>query len=331
MPEYRVDPVSKYSVIVATDRMARPGAVATSAWPNPEPDCPFCRGKENETPEEVALYPSGASNDDWQVRVVPNKYPALSRELSKRDEQTSSHFTASQPARGFHEVVIECPDHLRDPEELSANQLRLVLDAYAGRMQWMSRQEGIRYVSVFKNYGPAAGASLPHAHSQIMGLDRIPPAISREIQSCSEFHKQTGNCLFCEILQHEVADHCRIVDETDDFAVWCPYASRLPYEWWIVPKRHAARFDQTEQSERAALSLVLRDSLIRLARLADHVPFNFYVHSAPFDTLTDEHYHWHIECLPRLARRAGFEWGTDIHINPVSPEQAAARLRSFQP
>jgi UDPglucose--hexose-1-phosphate uridylyltransferase len=310
--------------------MSRPGAVATSAWPDPEPECPFCRGKENETPTEVALFPDGATHEDWQVRVVPNKYPALNyvEQIAATSTDASTLLLPAEPARGFHEVVIESPDHVRDFSQLSAEQIAWVLDAYVERARWMSQQSGIKYVSIFKNHGPMAGASLPHSHSQILGLDRIPPAIAREMESCQEFHNRHQECLFCRIIEQELACGVRIVDETEDFAVLCPYASRLPYEWWIVPKRHAARFNQTEQCERQALSLVLRDSLIRLTRLADHVPFNFYVHSAPFDMHTDAHYHWHIECLPRLARRAGFEWGTDIHINPVSPEQAASQLRS---
>ncbi len=331
VPELRVDLLTGTSVLVAPARLLRPHALLTEVPKEPsaarrDANCPFCRGQESQTPPALLVLPAGNRTGDWQVRVVSNLYPAVDQlgdVAAARDDGIPSG-----SARGKHEVVIECPDHRSSSTGLPDDAWEMILSACWARHSAHASQPGIACSFIFKNHGPAAGASLTHPHSQIMALDFVPPTLRRELDGCQHYRRQTGNCYFCETISSEVADGRRVVDESDGFIVYCPYASRLPYEMCIVPKRHAAGILAISPAERHELARLLRRTLLNLEKLSEQVSFNYLFHSVPFDTTADQHYHWHVEILPRLVRLAGLEWGTGLHINPVAPEQAARQLRS---
>lgn len=331
LPEYRTDPISGETVIIAPSRIGRPNALAALRSGSEESqkrdeeaaDCPFCRGREDQTPNTLAAYPSGASHDDWQVRVVDNLYPAVTNANAHGEPDGESAIAAGQ-----HEVVIEGPGHVCSLSELSADQLLWTMQAYADRML-AHRDNGAVYTQVFKNNGRAAGASLQHAHSQIISLDRVPDRVQRELNSCGKFAGSSGACLICDVIRREVEAGDRVVLESNDWVVYCPYASRLPFELCIAPRQHQPHFCSQNESELGGFSRTLYQTVALLEKMENRLPFNYLIHTAPFDMKSEQPYHWHMEMVPRLACKAGFEWGTGLHLNPVAPEAAASELRNL--
>ena len=323
MPEYRTDPLSGHTVIIAPERQSRPGAFSFPPWKGETVDCPFCRGKESETPQEICVHPADAASSEWQIRVVPNKYPALSGQSREgRDSQ------CADIATGLHEVIIESPNHVTSVTELGDEQLAALLRVYAERITAAEKQPGIRCAQLFKNHGPAAGATLQHTRSQLIAMDRIPDALRRELSAVDDHFANSGSCIVCDLIDQEQSLGDRIVLENDDFLAFCPYASRLPYEMRLVPRIHRARFENTNPEHWQSLASLLRQVLQTLESLIPNVCYNYLIHSLPFDTDRNEHYHWHMEIIPRIATPAGFEWGTGLFMNPMPPEQAASELRS---
>ena len=321
MPEYRTDPLGGHTVIIAPERQSRPGAFGCVDWGPETIDCPFCRGHESETPEEVCVSPPTSTNLPWQVRVVPNLYPAL----------LPAESAARNPAAkavGQHEVIIEAPNHQRSLTQLDRDHVAAVLATYAERVRAAAHVKGIRHALVFKNHGPAAGATLQHAHSQLIAMDRVPDVLNREISSAAEYFGVHRRCIVCDTIDKEIASKERLVLLSDEFVVYCPAASRLPFEMRLVPRHHQARFEDVESHRCRSLAETLRQTLNALESLIPHVSYNYLIHSLPFDTNRNEHYHWHIEIIPRIATAAGFEWGSGMFLNPVPPEQAAEQLRS---
>jgi len=350
MPELRRDPILDRYVIIAENRAARPGAFAAgvdAGWAVPtiaksaeplvgtaHPTCPFCPGNERETPHEVFSLRDTASEPDqpgWRVRVVPNKYPALESEMESRrhrgtDVPRSPFFQAS-PATGVHEVIVDTPRHVTTVGELSDTEFSEVLSVVRSRLLALRQDPRLKYALVFKNVGRAGGASIEHLHAQLMATDRVPPLVADELRSASVFFNEFRQCLFCRMIETEREQGIRVVAESAAFIAFCPYASRFAYEMWILPKGHASHFESTAMEEIADLASFARRAIDTIERLSRPTAYNFFLHSSPFDSVAIEHYHWHIEVVPRLTITAGYEWGSGCAINPVSPETAAAALR----
>lgn len=306
--EYRTCPVSGRTVIIAPQRASRPVALEHFAphhrHRDDSTDCPFCPGNEHLTPEAVHTIPG---RDGWDLRVVPNKFPATGGD-----------------AIGEHEVVIECRRHLADPLELSGRQLAAVFMAYRERMKALLADPRIRSVSAFKNVGAEAGASLPHNHSQLIATPFVPDAMLAELHNSESYHASTGRNVFADMLD----DSERLVASVPGFRALCPYAPRFAYEVWIVPERHSSRFETIRDAECRSLARLLKKLLAAQDRLLHRPAYNWLVHSAPAEV---PHFRWHLEILPRTERAAGFEWGTGIFINSVPPEAAASQLRARLP
>ncbi|MGD0781620.1 MAG: DUF4921 family protein [Candidatus Aminicenantales bacterium] len=336
--ELRRDPAGGNWVIIAPDRANRPDEFrprAVRPAGGSAASCPFCPGREARTPPEVAAVRPPSSPPDgpgWRVRVVPNKFPALSRAGGHPEMRTGGLFQGLDGV-GVHEVVIETPDHAADFSSLSPGAAGEVVRTWRDRLRALAAEPSCAYVQLFKNYGRAAGASLSHLHSQVVALPVVPGRIREEIGLAARFHAANGACLHCRVIAEETALAKRVILRDADFIATAPYASRFPYEIHIHPLRHAARFTSAEDGETGALAALLRVVLGRLRRALDDPPFNLLLHQSPPVrkaglSAGDESpaYHWHIEILPVLTRVAGFEWGTDIHINPIPPEAAAERL-----
>lgn len=299
--------------------------------------CPFCRGNEAETPEEVARYGApGAAPADWQVRVVPNKFPAVrpAAEIEKAAFQTAgplyptgtSGLGRRQPASGVHEVIVESPDHVARFSELSDLQIELSFAAYRDRLFALQREPQLTYALVFKNTGVDAGASLEHVHSQLIALPQTPPEVQYELTKAGEHLALHGNPLMADVLAAEVADGRRILIATDAFTVYCPAASRLPFETWIVPRRPAPRFELEAPEMIVEAAHLVRDVVVRFEERLTRPAHNFWIHSAPIGDESGR-IHWRIELAPRLATMAGFEFGSGCFINPIAPEVAAKHLQ----
>jgi UDPglucose--hexose-1-phosphate uridylyltransferase len=229
-------------------------------------------------------------------------------------------------ATGTHEVFIT-PHHDRGYGGLSLDEAYALLSAYRDRYLEHAANESHKYILIMTNYGREAGASVDHPHSQLLCIPVVPALVSTELMGAADHLRRTQRCVFCEMVEHELAEETRIVAETRNFTVFCPYASRSPFETWIVPKGHSAYFERLKDAELRELSEVLVDFLSRLSEGLGDPAYNFYLHTSPVNDGVRAFYHWHIEILPRLAVPAGFELGTGVMINVTKPEDAAAFLR----
>ena len=334
MNEFRQDPISKQWVIISTDRELRPnefefkdGAEKTEAVDADSSEaCPFC-AHQMDTPPILARYGDSSQNGDWQVCVVRNRFPVLDSPATGIVAPEDLRMNEGVPAQGLHEVVIESPTHCESPSDLSNDQVFFMLQAYRDRMLAMREVPGVRYVLPMKNSGRNAGASLRHSHSQLFALPMVPDRVRQELHGVGEHWDAHGCCLFCDLIGKELTVRERIVVETDDFVAWCPYASRFNYEIWLAPRQHRARFEDTDNLTLRKLGKVLAGIFNKLDKVSRITAFNYLLHSQPFDSNQQDHYHWHIEILPRVSKKAGFEWGTGIHINTVNPDRAASELR----
>jgi UDPglucose--hexose-1-phosphate uridylyltransferase len=328
MPDLRKDPIVGRWVIVAEDRAKRPHDFDTAPRRRRKTTCPFCEGNEAETPGEILAYRepgSLADREGWRVRVVPNKFPAL--EMAGEPSRWSEGIHDAMRGVGVHEVIIESPRHLISTSELSESQIREVLWVYRDRLVALKQDPRLIYGMIFKNVGAAAGASLEHIHSQLIVTPIVPVGVWEEMTGSLEYHHYRGRCVYCDMIAQELAQRKRIVVDAPRFTAFCPFASRFPFETWIVPKTHSSHYENIREDEVDGLSGVLRQVIGRIEAALDRPAYNYIIHTAPFDTQELGHYHWHIEIMPSLTKAAGFEWGTGFYINSVPPEDAATLLR----
>ena len=331
MPDLRKDPIVGRWVIVAKSRAKRPHDFDEPPATPRASFCPFCEGQEDKTPGEIIAYrpPGSTSNGPgWRVRVVPNQFPALEieGELNKRGDGIYDMMRGV----GAHEVIIESPQHLRSTGDLSSDNLREVLWVYRDRLVDLKKDPRLVYGMIFKNVGAAAGASLEHTHSQLIVTPIVPINVWEEMTGSLEFYNYRGRCVFCDMIQQELASEKRIVLETPGFVALAPFASRFPFETWILPKAHSSHFENIQKNGIEELAGVLKQVVQQIEVALDRPAYNYIIHTAPFDTQELGHYHWHIEIIPRLTKTAGFEWGSGFYINPVPPEEAAAFLREVE-
>jgi UDPglucose--hexose-1-phosphate uridylyltransferase len=329
MPDLRKDPIVGRWVIVAKSRAKRPHDVAAEPELRSSAFCPFCAGNEDHTPGEILAYREPGSlpgRAGWRVRVVPNKFPALEIEgdLNKRGEGMYDMMRGV----GAHEVIIESPQHVTSTADLTERQLQEVFWAYRDRLVDLKKDGRLKYGMVFKNVGAAAGASLEHTHSQLIVTPIVPINVAEEMAGSLEYFKYRDRCVYCDMIHEELQGGKRIVLDLPGFVAFCPFASRFPFETWILPKVHTSHYENIEKHNVDELSRVIRRVIGQIELALDRPAYNYIIHTAPFDTQELGHYHWHIEIIPRLTKTAGFEWGTGFYINPVPPEEAAAFLRS---
>jgi UDPglucose--hexose-1-phosphate uridylyltransferase len=328
LPEVRVDPLTGLGTIVAATRAGRPNA-GLRAEPGPPLDPatdPFAEGHEDRTPPELFALrdtdpPTPPNSPGWRVRVVPNLYPALSAPGADTELEPESHpdLFSARPALGAHEVIVNAPQSTTALAELPVAQVATAMDVWRERMRVHA---DAACVHLLVNERREAGASLPHTHAQLYALDFVPAALARERERFGAYATRTmGGNLLSDLVQEEVRRRTRIVAIDDEAVAIAPYASRLPYQLTIAPRRPRARFED----DGATGAALLHDVLGRLARrLGANPPLNLWVRTAPRGA---EHFCWRIDVLPRLTHLAGLELGTGLHLNVVAPEQAAAELR----
>jgi UDPglucose--hexose-1-phosphate uridylyltransferase len=330
VPELRKDPVTGRWVIISTDRAKRPSdfsreraAIKGAAF------CPFCPGNESKTPQEVLVYRpanDGRHNvDGWNLRVIPNKFPALGIE-GDLDRQADGMFDKMNGI-GAHEVVIETPEHMETLATMPLKRVENLLWAFRERILDLMRDRRFKYILVFKNHGEAAGASLEHPHSQLIALPILPKQVVEELEGAKRYFANKERCIFCDIVRQETETGIRVAGENQDFVTICPYAPRFPFETWILPKHHEAAFENSPSSAYENLARMLQEILGKAVRVLDDPAYNLVLHSSPVQENTNDYYHWHIEIIPKLTKTAGFEWGTGFYINPTPPEEAARFLR----
>lgn len=322
MTELRQDRTSGRWVLSAPRRAERPGATPVSPV---AAQCPFCPGHEAMLPEVIAEAPS-QTPPGWSVRVVPNKYPAM-RPDAEAGPSHGEGFRAIAAA-GFHEVIVESPRHDADLTTLDDAQIETVVAVYRDRSRHLLSQPGVEAVILFRNRGTAAGASMRHPHAQAVALGFAPPTTSAWLTHARDHHRATGRCATCEEIEAERRSGARIVEETENFLAWAPFAAEHPCEVWIAPKGHAPSFAGTASPGLGEFARLMRRTLGRLKRALDDPPYNFAFDTADRANIDAPFAHWRLRIAPKLAIWGGFELGTGMAINPSSPEADAERLRA---
>ncbi len=331
MNQLRRDPITRRWVIISTQRGKRPHDFKFDTVKKRVGICPFDPGNEHLAPPEVfAIRPDNSppNTPGWSLRVVPNKFPALIMECEPNRRAMGLYDVMD--GFGTHEVIIETPHHEETFDMMSTDKVLEIVKAYRERIRTLKKDRRIKYVLVFKNYGPQAGASLEHSHSQLVALPVIPKRIQEKIDASKMHFQYRERCLLCDIVDQELQETKRLIDENDEFVAFEPFASRFPFETWIVPKKHQTHFEDADEDLYLQFARILRDTIRRLTEVLDRPPYNFMILNAPFVHSHDEYFHWHLEIIPRLTRIAGFEWGSDFYINPTPPELAAEYLKENQ-
>jgi UDPglucose--hexose-1-phosphate uridylyltransferase len=332
MSELRKDPVTGRWVIVSTDRKKRASDfVRQSVVVTPDPSCPFCEGHEQMTPHELMatrVDGSHANGPGWTLRVIPNQFPVL-RVEGALDRQGEGLFD-KMSGIGAHEVIVESPQHDATLAAMTDTDIDAVLWAARERVRDLRNDRRFKSIVIFKNHGGSAGATLEHSHTQLVALPIVPRDVRDELVGAQAHFQAKERCVFCDILRQETRDSTRLVAENADMVALAPYASRSPFETWILPRRHQSHFEEAWRHEYTALARLLSEVLRRMNQALEHPPYNLLIHSSPLQDAVTDHYHWHVEILPKLTRSAGFERATGCYVNPTSPEEAAEVLRAVR-
>lgn len=334
MSQIRQDLTTQEWVIIASERARRPRQFAEKKppqLPEYEPSCPFCPGNEKMTPPEVsALRNKGRANQPgWRVRVVPNKFPALSPISRKREPERKllDGFFRQMEGAGKHEVLIETPKHNQLIPELSYRQAEEMVLMLRDRYRALRELEYIRVIVIFKNQGIRAGTSIVHPHWQIVATPIVPQSLRRRLAVATRYWDDNGGCLYCDLIEAESKSGQRVIEEDNDFIVFQPFASRSPFETWILLKEHSACFGHLSDRRAKALGRTLKRTLTRLYKVLDHFDYNIVIYTAPIRDEEEEYFHWYLRIVPRLSMIAGFEIGSGIFINTALPEETAKVVR----
>jgi UDPglucose--hexose-1-phosphate uridylyltransferase len=341
MPELRKDPILGRWVIIAVERARRPKGFKPHVSMPEEGACPFCEGRESQTPPEIfSIRKEGSKPNQpgWDTRVVPSKAPFL-----KVEGDLNRHGRGIYDVMGgvgAHEVLIETPKHIANIADLEDAQIAKVVTCWIDRFIDLSRDERFKYVLVFKNYGWASGGGrVRHSRTQLIATPVTPKRVKEELAGAKKYYDYHERCIFCDLIRQELLSKERVVLEIDGFVAITPFASRFPFEVWILPKQHHCDFSSLSVESRLHLAKTLKKVLSKLKQGLNDPPYNFVLHTSPFrrkktksgywKTIEDD-YHWHIEIIPRLTSPAGFEWGTGFYICPIAPEETAKFLREVE-
>ena len=331
MSHLRQNVITKDWVIFATERAKRPHEFARSLDEIPpelpiyKHNCPFCKGNENLSETE---YLRIEDEQGWRVRIIPNKYPALSPIGDRIRHSDGIH--RSITGVGYHEVIIEHPDHRATIALMEIGDVINILRAYRQRYNQISQDRRIESVLIFKNHGESAGTSLEHPHSQITATPVVPSQTRYRMIEAISYFDDTGACLFCYTLNDELNAKERIVFETEHFVAFMPYAALSPFHMWIFPRRHSSSFGDITEPELTDLAYNLKTVLAKLFYGLNNPAYNYTIRSIPTDEKQSDYFHWYLAIVPRVSKAAGFELGSGMYINTAMPEDSAKFLREVE-
>jgi UDPglucose--hexose-1-phosphate uridylyltransferase len=332
MSEIRQDPTSKEWVIIATERKKRPSDFSRRTPVKELPEfvssCPFCPGNETKTPEVTLTY-NNEETGSWQVRAFPNRFPAVTPGSTTTRKIQHGHFL-SMEGLGVHEVIVETPFHNKPLALMKDEEVEAVLRAYHQRYDTLAHDRLIDSIIIFKNHGATAGTSLEHPHSQLVAMGIVPRHMRIKYDVAISYYDDTGRCLYTDLAANELEAGTRIVMETKCYVVFHPFASRRPFETWIMPKANQASFRRASEEDIRNAAPVLRTTLLKLYRGLDNPDFNLIIESAPVREERADFYQWHIRIIPRISEAAGFEIGSGIYINTALPEETARFMRDLK-
>ena len=326
MSTLRQDPTTRQWAVLAPRRSARPHerlVVPRPTLPERDDSCPFCPGNEDQTPPEIDRI---ERDGGWTVRVVLNLFAALSGDGAAAPRGPS--LFREMPGAGSHEVIVESPRHDGRLDEMDVDAIEDVVEMWRRRYRTLIEQPHIRAVVVFKNFGPLAGTSLIHTHSQIVATPVFLPRLLRRLDVATRYADENGSCVYCDLVVAEREANVRLVTEAGSFVAFEPFAAGSPFETWIIPTEHRASFGSLEDAQLPDLARVVRDVLRAIRSGCGDPDYNLVMFSAPSDGRADRVFHWHVKVVPKLATPAGFELGSAMSINTVAPEEAAAGLRA---
>jgi UDPglucose--hexose-1-phosphate uridylyltransferase len=323
--EIRFDPVLREWVIVAQNRTVRPVLGKTFTNENLQYACPFC-------PDA----PEGAG--EWVVKAVPNRFPALSREVSGKfaDETQVLDFYRKRPGKGDCEVLLYTQDHNKTLGDLSITNIVALIELWKERLIHHMKEEELKYSFIFENRGEIIGVTLSHPHGQMYSFPFIPPRIEKAIESSKIYWDEHQSCLFCKIVETELKDKSRVIEENEDFVAFIPYFAKWPFEIHIYPKQHYSYISQIPSNQSKNFATIIKHVVQRLDKLYGFImPYVFSHHNAPYNCGEVGHFHYHIEIYPpyrakdRIKYIAGVEMGTYTFINPTNPQDNAKALREI--
>jgi UDPglucose--hexose-1-phosphate uridylyltransferase len=334
--EIRKDYLLNRWVVIAKERKKRPTDFIKNRIVPRDEKCPLCPGNEHMTPPAVLVYLSVNGkiekecdrkdfiHKNWLVRVVPNLYPVFDPLIKKKLPPVKNNVSIN--ALGHHEVIVESPCHSEHPGVARVSQIVHVINTYLDRLTTLSRKSYVKHISIFRNHGGEAGASLSHAHTQLIASPIIPSLIEGELSASKDYWNKNQDCLLCVVINKE-KDSPRFIWENNSFLVFAPWASINPLEFWILPKRHNSNILSISERESTDFAATIRVCLGGLRSYLNDPPYNFGLHTVLGDQ-AENCYHWHLEVYPRLTIWAGFEKSTGMFINTISPEDSAKVLRS---
>jgi UDPglucose--hexose-1-phosphate uridylyltransferase len=321
MSQLRLNPLNGRWVTIVSSRAERPTDFAprsSRVEADPDRPCPFCPGNEEATPP--ALVTNG-DDGEWNLRVVPNLYPAFEGDDSLAVHNLGPVHVAAE-ASGIHEVLVFSPDHDASLATLNDEEVGEALLALHDRFADHAQLPHVRYSQAIVNHGREAGASLSHPHGQILGVPFVPGEILDEERAFARF---SGGCILCATVEAELVDGARVVHADDEVVVVCPFWSGSPFELLVIPRRHESHLQDSSRESLVAIGRGLRDAVAALTAVQGDVAYNLVFHSAPHHHFGP--FHWHVHVWPKLSTVAGFERGTGVMINIVPPEVAAEQLR----
>jgi len=331
--ELRMDIVSNDWVVIATGRARRPETFKKekrSRSETPQKDCPFCNIETQEKPTLIVskgkkIPYTGAIPKDWTVIVVPNKFPAFVQS-DVSNEKFEGPLYKVMNAVGFHEVVVT-RDHKKQIAHFTTAQVKELFDVYQERYLDMMNERFVNYIAIFHNYGPQAGASIAHPHSQIITTPLVDADLRNALANAQDYYKDHQRCIYCQMNEWEKKVGERIIFENDDFLAICPFASKTAFEVIISPKKHLSYFERITENEKITLAEAFQAAIKKIYKALNDPDYNFYLHTAPCDGNNHDYYHWHWTILPKTSTWAGFEIGTRMEISTIEPEKAAEYLR----
>jgi len=324
--ELRMDLVSNDWVVIATGRARRPETFAKEERIKEDilpKDCPFCQKRVLKKAIAIKKKPDGS----WFVVSMPNDFPAFSKGDSLNERKIGPNRIMN--GLGYQEVIITA-DHQRQMGQFSKVEIEMVVDMYQERYLDLTKKKFIKYVSLFHNYGREAGATVAHPHSQIIAIPVIDPDLRDSLDGAENFYRSQGKCVYCTMIDWDRKDGRRIIYENEKFVVLCPFAPQVSFEVRIYPKEHQPYFEKMRKEERALFADALQVALRKIYQGLKDSAYNFYFHTAPHDGGSYDHYHWHLNILPKTAIWAGFELAVGIEISTIEPEKAARFLRKVK-
>ncbi|MBK8396983.1 MAG: galactose-1-phosphate uridylyltransferase [Leptospiraceae bacterium] len=328
MSEIRQNIITRDWVIIATDRARRPHEFQKKASgniiiPPYKPDCPFCVGHEHDSTTE---YVRINSENGWQVRVIANKYPALSPEGDRLRWKEGINTTIS--GVGIHDVVIETPVHNSITALLPVEDIYSLFLSFRIRYNQIAEDKRMETIVIFKNHGESAGSSLEHPHCQIAATPVVPYNFRSRIQEVMRYFDDHGDCIFCRTLLDEIAAGSRIIAENVNFIAFIPYAALTPFHIWVFPREHTSSYEDATDSELKDLASIMKKVLSMLYYALGNPDYNFTIRSAPLAERRTKYYHWYLSIVPRITKQAGFEMGSGMFINTALPEESAEYLKN---